>query len=225
MELIVTGPGGYFSEEKRDAAHAVAPFEDGVPGYRLTNTATDGAYHIEKRIITDPKRPVLLQEIAFVPLKASAADYQVYALLAPHLVNAGMGNTAWAGEHKGQPVLFATGRGVSLALVSSLPWHSCSAGYVGFSDGWQQLQNGGALDPSCQRAEDGNVALTGEIGFSADKTTALLALGFGASPEAAADLALASLKQGFEAAAATYVENWRTFRPDLRSSTATPPPG
>jgi len=215
MELIVTGAGGYFSEEKRDAAHAVAPFEDGVPGYRLTNTATDGAYRVEKRIITDPKRPVLLQEIAFVPLKNSTADYHVYALLAPHLVNAGMGNTAWAGEHKGQRMLFATGRGVSLALASSLPWNSCSAGYVGFSDGWQQLQNGGALDHSCQRAEDGNVALTGEIGFSADKTKALLALGFGASPQAAADLALASLKQGFDAAAATYVENWRTFQAGL----------
>ena len=215
MELIVTGPDRYFSEEKRDAAHTIAPFEDGVPGYRLTNSATDGAYRIEKRIITDPKRPVLLQEIAFVPLKGSAADNHVYALLAPHLVNAGMGNTAWVGEHKGQRMLFATGRGVSLALVSSLPWGACSAGYVGFSDGWQQLQKAGALDPSCQRAEDGNVALTGEIGFTAGMTTALLALGFGASPEDAADLALASLKQGFDAAAATYGENWRKFQAGL----------
>lgn len=215
MGLIVTGPGGYFSEEKRDAVHAVEPFEDGVPGYRLTNTAADGAYRIEKRIITDPKRPVLLQETSFTALKGSAADYRVYALLAPHLVNAGMGNTAWVGEHKGQRVLFATGRGVSLALCSSLPWGVGTAGYVGFSDGWQQLRHGGALDPSCQRAEDGNVALTGEIGFPAGKTTALLALGFGASPQEAADLALASLKQGFEPAAETYVETWRKFQAGL----------
>ncbi|MBN9548479.1 MAG: glucan 1,4-alpha-glucosidase, partial [Alphaproteobacteria bacterium] len=27
MGLVVTGPGGYFSEEKRDAAHTVEPFE------------------------------------------------------------------------------------------------------------------------------------------------------------------------------------------------------
>ena len=58
MGLIVTGPGGYFSEEKRDAEHAIEPFEDGVPAYRLLNTAADGAYRIEKRIITDPKRPL-----------------------------------------------------------------------------------------------------------------------------------------------------------------------
>ncbi|TGR93402.1 glucan 1,4-alpha-glucosidase, partial [Mesorhizobium sp. M2E.F.Ca.ET.209.01.1.1] len=73
----------------------------------------------------------------------------------------------------------------------------------------------GAPDPSCQAAENGNVALAGEIGFSAGKTTTLLALGFGASPEEAADLALASLKQGFEPAAETYVENWRKFQAGL----------
>jgi len=215
MGLIVTGPGRYFSEEKRDTAHEAAPFEDGVPAYRQTNTANDGAYRIDKRIVTDPKRPVLLQEIAFTPLKGSAADYRVYALLAPHLVNAGMGNTAWVGEHKGKTVLFASGRGVCIALASSLPWGACTAGYVGFSDGWQQLEHGGALDPACQRAEDGNVALTGEIGFSAKALKALLALGFGATPEAAADNATASLKQGFEAAADIYVGNWRQWQAGL----------
>ncbi|RAZ82663.1 glucan 1,4-alpha-glucosidase [Mesorhizobium hawassense] len=215
MGLIVTGSGGYFSEEKRDAAHIIEHFEDGVHGYRLTNTASDGAYRIEKRIVTDPKRPVLLQETRFTALKGSATGYRVYALLAPHLVNAGMGNTAWVGEHKGQRILLATGRGVSLALASSLPWGGCSAGYVGFSDGWQQLHDNGALDTSSQAAENGNVALAGEIGFSAGKTTALLALGFGASPEEAADLALASLKQGLEPAAKAFVENWRKFQAGL----------
>ncbi|RUU13000.1 glucan 1,4-alpha-glucosidase [Mesorhizobium sp. USDA-HM6] len=215
MGLIVTGPGGSFSEEKRDAVHLIEPFEDGVPAYRLVNTAADDSYRIEKRIITGPKQPVLLQEITFAVLKGSSSDYRVYALLAPHLVNAGMGNTAWVGEHKGHRVLFASGRGVSLALACSLPWGACSAGYVGFSDGWQQLQKGGALDPAFERAEDGNVALTGEIGFSAGKSTALVALGFGAWPEEAAEIALASLKDGFDAAAEHYAANWRNFQAGL----------
>ncbi|PBB97294.1 glucan 1,4-alpha-glucosidase [Mesorhizobium sp. WSM3862] len=217
LGLIITGPDGYFSEEKRDAAHLIEPFEAGVPGYRLVNTAVNGSYRIEKRIVTDSKRPVLLQEITFAALKGSASDYQVYALLAPHLVNRGMGNTAWVGQHKGQRVLFASGRGVSLALAASPPWGACSAGYVGFSDGWQQLRNGGALDPAAERAEDGNVALTGEIGFSTGKGTALLALGFGASPEEAAEVALASLKDGFDAAAETYAANWRSFQSGLET--------
>ncbi|MER8633487.1 glucan 1,4-alpha-glucosidase [Mesorhizobium opportunistum] len=215
LGLLVTGADGYFSEEKRDAAHAIEPFEDGVPAYRLVNTATDGAYRIEKRILADPARPALLQEITFTPLKGTAGDYRVYALLAPHLVNAGMGNTAWIGAHKGKPVLLASGRGSCLALASSLPWRDCSAGYVGFSDGWQQLNHAGRLDPACQRAENGNVALTGEIGFTSAKTKAVLALGFGAMPDEAAENAFASLKRGFEPAAKSYVQNWRKWQAGL----------
>lgn len=82
LGLIVTGPDGYFSEEKRDATHAVEPFEDGVPAYRLVNSAADGSYRVDKRVITDPKRPVLLQEITFASL-SSGTDHRVYALLAP----------------------------------------------------------------------------------------------------------------------------------------------
>lgn len=215
LGLIVTGPGGYFSEEKRDAAHTIEPFEDGVPAYRLVNTADDGAWRIEKRILADPARPALLQEITFTALKGVSGDYRVYALLAPHLVNAGMGNTAWVGEHEGKPVLFASGRGSCLALASSLPWRTGSAGYVGFSDGWQQLHNTGELDAAYQRAEEGNVALTGEIGFSATETKALLALGFGSTPEEAAEYAFASLKQGFEPAAKSYLQNWRNWQKGL----------
>ena len=215
MGLLVTGPGGYFSEEKRDAEHQVEPFEHGVPAYRLVNTATDGSWRIEKRIVTDPKRPALLQEIIFTPLKGAAADYRVYALLAPHLVNAGMGNTAWVDDTNRTGVLFASGRGACLALASSLPWGDCSAGYVGVSDGWQQLNHGGRLDPAYGRAEDGNVALTGEIGFSAANPKVLLALGFGATPQEAADHAAASLAQGFEPAAKAYVATWRKWQASL----------
>lgn len=215
LGLIVTGPDGYFSEEKRDAEHSIEPLEDGVPAYWLVNTAADGSYRIQKRIITDPERPVVLQEIIFTRLKGAAADYRVYALLAPHLVNAGMGNTAWIDGHEGQPVLFASGRGVCLALASSLPWKACSAGYVGASDGWQQLRQGGRLDPACRRAEDGNVALTGEIGFSAANPKILLALGFGTTPQQAAETAFASLRQGFEPAVRSYGQKWRQWQAGL----------
>ncbi|MER8476889.1 glucan 1,4-alpha-glucosidase [Mesorhizobium sp. M1163] len=215
LGLIVTGPDGYFSEEKRDAEHRIEPLEDGVPAYRLVNTAADGSYRIEKRVLTDPERPVLLQEIMFTSLKGAASDYRVYALLAPHLVNAGMGNTAWIDDHEGQPVLFASGRGVCLALASSRPWKACAAGYVGVSDGWQQLRQSGRLDPACRRAEDGNVALAGEIAFSAANPKMLLALGFGTTPQQAAETAFASLNQGFGPAAGSYIDKWRQWQAGL----------
>ncbi len=216
LGLIVCGPDGYFSEEKRHTDHLVQPFEEGVAAYRLVNTALDGRFRIEKRILVDPTRPAVLQKIVFTPLVGALADYRVYALLAPHLVNGGADNSAWLGDYKGTDVLFASGRGrTSLALASSLPWKSRSAGFVGVSDGWQQLSARGSLDPAYERAEDGNVALTGEIGFSADAREAVLALAFGPGPEEAAYNAVASLKAGFDAAAAPLVAGWRSWQRTL----------
>src|SRR5947207_5912119 len=123
LGLIVTGPDGYFSEEKRDAEHEVTMIEEGVPAFRLVNTARNGRYRITKRILSDPRREALLQEIVFEALEGSLAEYRLHVILAPHLVNAGAGNTAWVGDYKGTPMLFASGRhGTSLALASSTPW-------------------------------------------------------------------------------------------------------
>lgn len=216
LGLVVTGPGGYFSEEKRHAQHLIEPIENGVPAYRLTNLAMDGAYRIEKRVLTDPVRPSVLQEIVFTPLKGTLGDYRIYALLSPHLFNCGMGNTAWIGDYKGTQMLFATGRdGVSLALASSLPWLSSSAGYVGVSDGWGQLLHRGSLEPGRLRADDGNVSLTGQIGFSPESDRAYLSLGFAGEPEEAGYNALASLVAGFDAAAKSYVCGWRDWQSGL----------
>ncbi len=217
LGLVVTGPGDYFSEEKRHTRHLIEPVKSGVPAYRLTNTAADGAYRIEKRILTDPSRPSVLQDIVFTPLKGEPGDYRVYALLSPHLFNCGMGNTAWIGDYKGWQMLFATGRdGVSLALASSLPWLSSSAGYVGVCDGWLQLLHRGALEPGKLRADDGNVSLTGQIGFSAESNRALLSLGLAGGPDEAGYNALASLMAGFDAAAKPYVSGWRTWQSGLQ---------
>jgi glucoamylase len=216
LGLIVTGADGFLSEEKRHAHNVIETVEDGVPAYRLVNTAIDGSYRIEKRVLVDPHRPTVLQQTSFTALRGTNDDYRVYALLAPHLVNAGMGNTAWIGDYKGTRMLLAQGSGgVSLALASSLPWRDCAAGYVGFSDGWRQLHEHGRLEPSYERAENGNVALSGEIGFSPAQGTALLALAFGPSPAEAAYNALASIQAGFDTAEKDYVAGWRRWQKSL----------
>ena len=102
-----------------------------------------------------------------MPLAGSLADYHLYALLAPHLHNHGAGNTAWVGDYKGTPMLFAEREGYALALASTAPWLARSVGFVGVSDGWQQLLRRGRLAETYARAENGNVALTGEIDLAA----------------------------------------------------------
>jgi len=130
LGLIVTDGGSYISEEKRDVRSRVSLLSPGVPAYRLENTAADGRYRIFKEVLTDPTADVLLQRIRFEALDLTQA-YQLYVLLAPHLNNHGAGNTAWVGDYKGVPMLFAERNGHALALACSTPWLARSVGFVG----------------------------------------------------------------------------------------------
>ncbi len=217
--FIVTAQG-YFSEEKRDADHSVQAIEDGVPGFRLVNTARDGRYRITKTIFSDPEREVVLQDIRFEALTGSLSDYRLHALIAPHLVNGGADNTGWYADFKGRPMLFAEGSGRSLAVAASVPWLARSAGYVGFSDGWQTLSRGQGLKEEYCYAANGNIALSGTLdiqssGGRADQGRALIAIGFGTQPEEAALRTLLSLEQGVEPALKHYRSGWREWQAGL----------
>lgn len=211
MGLIVTGQGGYFSEEKRHTRQDVATMGDGIPAYRLVNTALDGRYRITKEIVTDPLREVVLQRITFEALRGDRGDYRLFAILAPHLRNAGNDNTALVEEYKGIPMLYARKHGVALAMACSAPWIARSAGYVGSSDGWQQLRTHGRLVDEWTIAEDGNVALTGEIPLEGDAPF-VIAIGFGQATSEAGHRVVASLRDGFDAAARVYCRGWRDWQ-------------
>ena len=212
--FIVTAQG-YFSEEKRATRQTVEMIEDGVPAFRLVNTAIDGRYRISKTVFSDPVREVVLQQIHFEALQGVLSDYALHAIVAPHLVNAGANNTAWCGDFKGHAMLFAEGSGTALAVASSVPWLARSAGYVGISDGWQMLSRGMSLRTELDRAENGNVAITGTLDIAAGNGRAVLAIGFGVLPEEAGLRALLSLQQPLESALEHYCAGWRQKQAEL----------
>ncbi|MGH8283669.1 MAG: glucan 1,4-alpha-glucosidase [Gammaproteobacteria bacterium] len=216
LGLIVTDGHEFFSEEKRHATSKLEYPPDHVPLYRLINTCESGRYRIEKEILADPLRNVLLQKTHFTPLKGKLGDYHLYALCAPHLGNQGWGNTAWVDEYKGIPMLFAQRNGYALALACSVPWLKGSAGFVGASDAWQDLVRNKRLTRNYNRAENGNVALCGEIDLQACGGAFVLALGFGHDPFEAGNKVLASLMDGYDSAAALYLREWRTWHKSLQ---------
>src|SRR5207249_4167439 len=193
LGFIVTVGRGFFSEEKRHARHEIVAIADGVPAFRVTNTCDEQRYRIEKEILADPRREVVLQQVRLTPLRGTLADYRLFALLAPHVGNSGGGNTAWVGDVKGTPMLFAERDGTALALACSASWSRRSAGFVGASDGWRDLVEHGRMEWSFERAENGNVALTREIDLAASAGAFVLALGFGPTFGAAAHRAAARL--------------------------------
>jgi glucoamylase len=185
---------------------------EGVPAFVIVNSCRSGRYRIEKQVLTDPKRDTLLQRVRFWNQLGALSDYRLYVLLRPRLGDQGRDNTAWLGELHGVPLIFATHGSEALALACSARFLRRSVGYVGSSDGSRDLKANGRLTREYTRAESGNVALTAEIDLSDLQGDAVLALGFGATPEVAAEQALGSLNEGFESALREYIAGWRQWQ-------------
>jgi glucoamylase len=209
MGLIVTDGAAFFSDEKRDADSGVHWLAEGVPAFGLVNASRDGRYRIEKQIVTDPHRDTVLQQVHFIAQQGGLSGYRLHVLLAPHLGNQGSGNTAWVGDFEGTPLLFAQRDGNVLALGCSTAWSRRSVGYVGSSDGWQDLKAHKQMTWEYQRAENGNVTLIGEVDLLQSQGAFVLALGFGSDPEAAARSVIGSLRDGFAKAQQDYVAGWQ----------------
>ncbi len=215
MGFLVTDGKTFFSEEKRDTNSTVTYLEEGVPAYHVVNTCKRGRFRIEKDVIADPLRNVVLQRVQFIPLQGSLADYHLYALLAPHLGNRGADNTAWVGDYKGIPMLFASREDEALAMVYTKPWLKRSVGFVGVSDGWQDLSQHYLMTWEHTSAENGNVALTGEIDLAATQGSFVIAIGFEPKGLSAGYAAWASLLAGFDSAWKHYMRRWQRWQHSL----------
>ncbi len=223
LGLVITDAGTFVSEEKRDTDSHLEWLASGVPGFRVVNTCREDRYRIVKEIVSDPHRDVVLQQTRFQPLRGVNADYRLYVLLSPHLGNAGWQNTAWIGDFKGVPMLFAQRDGTALAVASTPNWTRASAGFVGVSDGWQDLAANRAMTWSHDRAENGNVALIGEVDLAACDGTFVTALAFGNSAAEAGHRARASLLEGFAAARTSYVLDWTAWQRRLEPLASSAP--
>jgi glucoamylase len=210
--LLIADGAQFFSEEKRDATSEIRPLAQGVPGYRLTNTCRQGRYRIEKVIVTEPLRDVLLQRVRFEALHGRLSDYHVYALLSPHIGNVGSGNTGWSGDYKGVPMLFAQRGDTTLALACSLPFTMVSCGYVGVSDGWQDVSLHKRMLWSYRSAPDGNIALTGAVDVAQCAGDFVLALAFGRNAAEAGQRARATLLEDVDVVVERYQRGWQEYQ-------------
>lgn len=215
MGMIVTDGNSFFSEEKRHAKPEIKYLTDGVPGFRLVNSCIQGRYKTYKEIITDPERNSVLQWTRFVPVKGDEKDYHLYALLAPHIGNRGYGNNAVADEYKGIPMLFAYREGTAIALACSTGFIRRSVGFVGVSDGWQDLNQHKHMKWEYACANDGNVAMTGEIDHLKCNGEFVVSIGFGSTMAEAGNNARASLLKGFGTCKEEYTVGWTAYQKGL----------
>lgn len=222
MGLIITSGDDYFSEEQSSVDSKVEWMEPGVPALKLTNTSRDERYQVEKQVVSDPKRPTVLQKTIFTASRGEASDYRVHVLLSPHLGDMGGGNTAWTDDYKGGAMLFAKRDGCVLALACSAPLLKRSVGFVGVSDGWQDLQAHKQLTWEYTQAEKGNTALVAEIDSASSDGTFVLAVGFGKTADEAAANATASLAEDFDGIKQNYIDGWQDWLTTIKPTSGEP---
>jgi len=212
--LIVTDGGAFFAEVKRDCDTVVERIEDGVPAFRLISTHRGGRFRLINQVIADPRSDSILLHIRLE--NSSKTALRIFALLAPHLVNAGAHNNGQRSEYKGHHMLSAVGGGTHLAMLGSPPFLASSVGFVGASDGWRQLRDHGRLIDQYDTATDGNIALSAELATGADGGS-VLAVGFGRTSAEGAYHARTSSMSPFETILNDYSAGWRAWQSGLRT--------
>jgi glucoamylase len=198
LGFIVAGRSGWH-EVKRVARYQLSLPEPYIPLPRIVHEGQ--GYRLELEVSPDPLRDAIV-----VAFRLTGEDVTLYALLAPHLDGSGWHNNARAGGD-----LLAWKDCNALHLTSDCGFSRTSAGYVGYSDGWQDFSRHGEMRWTYGEALDGNVALMGEL----TAAEGVLALAFADTPEGARTLGHSSLRHGFETVRRSFTAQWEAWAKDL----------
>ena len=221
LQFLITDGETFCHEERRDLLHKTEYPEPNALFYRLTNSDPDGRYRLVKEIIVDPHSSVLLMHTRLEILDPKLnGKLRLYALLAPHMKGTGKNNSAmWCGS-AGRQLFDVPRDDVDMAFGCTPDFTRRSIGYVGFSDGWQDLMDNFKMDWEFEQAEDGNIALTGEVDLS-NGLEFTLGVGFGRTPHSASTHLLQAFATPFADQRAKYVSQWQRTRAEIDLSAHT----
>ncbi len=208
FQYLITDGASFFHEEKRDLDTTIEPLSPHALGFRVTSRDPAGRYRIVKEIIADPHLSVVLIDTRVEGDDAAfLSRLKLYALLAPHLECGGKGNSGRVVTVADRSVLAAVKGNTWLAMGCTAPFARTSCGFVGASDGWTDLHQDFQMDWIFDRADNGNIALTGEIDLSRGLAFTL-GIGFGDAFHSAATALFQSLDSPFEMQRERFVEQW-----------------
>jgi glucoamylase len=94
-----------------------------------------------------------------------------------------------------------------MAMAATVPFSRTSCGYVGHSDGWTDLAGNFQMDWEFNHANDGNIALTGELDLGSQREFTL-GLAFGDTQHHAIATLFQALGTPFEDHHKRYTEQW-----------------
>ena len=226
LQYIVTDGSTFTDLQTRNMTYTTEALPaSGGMACKVTATAKSGKYRIETEYVTDPDRNSVLMRIKFKPAQPGL---RLYVRFDPTVNGNGGGGAGNGGADRaaiddstGHNVLVASdpvtatnaanrdyAQPVFAALDGSFP--EASSGFAGAaSDGLLQLDAAHALTKTYGEALGGNVVQTARVALSDGR--AVLALGFGASPEEAVGAAEGSLAAGFDLTLDAYKQGWKRY--------------
>lgn len=184
---------------KRVSRYRLSKPEPTIPLLTVVHMGDD--YELTIEFLPDPWRDVLLMRYEL------AGPYRLGVIAAPHLGATGYDNAAWVADG----ALYAGIADRGFCLTADVPMEDLSAGYVGASDGWQDLAHHGRFTFAFQHASRGNVALSASLAA----TAGTLAVGFGPDGESAGRLARAALAEGYAGIRREFIDGWERWAKSL----------
>lgn len=180
---------------KRVSRYTLSKPKSYLPLLTIVHQGDD--YRLSIDVLPDPRRDALLLRYAL------DGPYRLGVVAAPHLGATGHDNTASVEDG----ALHAAVPGQATCIAADVPMTDLSVGYVGASDGWQDLARNGRFTHAFARASEGNVAMSASL--AARRGT--LAVAFGPIPAAARTLAVSALAEGYDTVRAGFVEGWEQW--------------
>lgn len=205
LQLVVQGQG-FVDEEKTatnsqtDYLHKDAAGRPLALSYRVTNTAKNGQYAIEKQYFTDPAAQSMVVRTTF---KALADGLTVYSYIDPALANTGSNDSATIKDG----MLQAQDGNSSLTLLTAPAPAQATVGFVGVSDGLTELKTSGQVPTYHSTGEaTGNVAalLTHATLKKGETASWDQVIGFGSDAAQSQAQAQQTLQRGLDTVLAQY---------------------
>jgi glucoamylase len=207
LQFLITDGETFFTDERRLVNTHKCLLPDAL-GFHITNVDPGGRFRIQKEIIADPHQDCLLIRTRLDADVDLLPKLRLFALLAPHLEAGGRHNSGNVVQTNWGKVLTANKNDTWLALAASIPFLRCSCGYVGTTDGWQDLSRNFKMDWEFDSATDGNIALTGELDIHQSQDF-VLALAFGESLHHTLVTVAQALGTSFQSHRARFIEQWQ----------------
>ncbi|MHB1566345.1 MAG: glycoside hydrolase family 15 protein [Acidiferrobacter sp.] len=211
LQFLITDGVNFVHEEKRDLNREITCIScsDGATlAYRIVNADPEGRYRITKEIIADSDRDCVLMHAHIDIVDEWEGRLQLYVLLAPHIGGGGWGNYARSQQVAGKRVLIAWKDKVCVALGVDQGFVEASCGYVGYSDGWQDLKKHFHLKYVFDEAEDGNIAVIGQVDI-ATCSNFVVGLAFGDQRHAAVTTLSQALSVPFPVHKERFLDAWQ----------------